>query len=111
MLLLIAGVALFTVGAFPTDVEGAQTTIHGTVHGMLSTLVFTLGPVGMGLISYGYNRKWFFATLLGFVVTSVFAAVVQLELGAMGLAERGLIVLLLSWVVRHVAPHLQNLDG
>jgi len=97
MPLFVAGVALFIVGAFPTDLGGAPTTIHGTIHSLLSLLVFTLGPLGMVVISYSYNRKWFLATLLGFVVTSVFAVSVQLGFGAMGLAERGLIVVLLTW--------------
>jgi hypothetical membrane protein len=95
--LFVTGVALFIVGAFPTDLEGAPITVHGTIHSILSLFVFTLGPLGMVVISYGYNRKWFLATLLGFVVTSVFAVSVQLGFGAMGLAERGLIAVLLTW--------------
>ena len=96
-LLFIAGVALFALGAFPTDLDGAATTLHGTIHEILSAIIFSLGPIGMVLVSYSYGRKWVLATLLGFMATCVFAVIAQLAFGATGLAERGLIALLLTW--------------
>lgn len=96
-LLLVAGFALFTVGAFPTDLEGASTTVHGTVHSALSAVVFTLGPLGMLIVSHGYGRKWLLPTILAFVASSAFAIVVQQLFGFTGLAERGIILVLLVW--------------
>ena len=97
IILSVAGVALFLLGAFPTDIEGAPPTVHGIIHSLLSLFIFSLGPVGMVLVSYGYGRRWFLITVLGFVTTSIFAVIMQLQFEATGLAERGLILLLLAW--------------
>jgi hypothetical membrane protein len=98
-LLLIAGLCLFVVGAFPTDIEGATITLHGTIHGILSQFVFILGPIGVLLISYGYGRRSFFWPILTtFIVAGIFvAADMALSLNATGLAERIFILVLLAW--------------
>lgn len=80
-LLLAAGFTLFTLGAFPTDLQGAAATVHGTVHASLSAVVFTSGPVGMLLVSQGYGRKWLLPTIFAFVASSAFAIIVQLLFG------------------------------
>ena len=97
-LLFIAGLCLFVVGAFPTDIEGAAITLHGTIHGILSQFVFILGPIGILLISYGYGRRSFWPILITFIAAGIFfAADMALSLNATGLAERIFILVLLSW--------------
>jgi hypothetical membrane protein len=97
-LLFIAGLCLLAVGAFPTDVEGAAITLHGTIHSILSQFVFIFGPIGMLLISYGYDRRSFWPTLLAFIAAGgFFAADMVLSLDVTGLAERVFLLVLLSW--------------
>jgi len=96
--LLVAGLALFVVGAFPTDVEGSPVTSHGTIHNLLSQVVFTLGPIGILLVSASRGRKWFLPTLSAFILTGAFFATEGiLSLNMNGLAERLFILVLLSW--------------
>jgi len=97
-MVLIAGLALFFVGAFPTDLEGQATTFHGTVHSLLSQIVFSFGPIGMLLITFSYGKRWFALMLPIYLGTGAFlAANLSLSLGVSGLAERFFIVLLLGW--------------
>jgi hypothetical membrane protein len=100
VLLLASGLALFAVGAFPTDIEGAPATFHGMVHNVLSLLVFTLGPLATILISYAHGRRWLSVALSGFVAAAVVLATVGvLGLAANGLAQRFLIAVLFgSWI-------------
>jgi len=96
--LLIAGLALFSVGSFPTDIEGAVTTFHGTMHSALSQLVFSFGPIGLLLISLSYGKKWFLATLVVYAITGAFLALnLSRAMGMTGLSERFFILFLLSW--------------
>ena len=98
LLLMVGGLALFSVGAFPTDVEGAVSTLHGGIHDLLSQVAFSLGPLGMVLVSYEYGLKLFRTTALSLIITwAFFAADGILALNASGLAERFFILVLLGW--------------
>ncbi|MDA4124915.1 MAG: DUF998 domain-containing protein [Thaumarchaeota archaeon] len=97
-LLFLAGIALFTVGAFPTDLEGTPATLHGIMHSVISQVVFSAGPIGMVLISYAVGRRPFLATLVAWLTAGgFFALVTALSLGASGLAERLFIAVLVVW--------------
>lgn len=97
-LVLVAGISLFLVGLFPTDLEGSATTFHGMVHSVLSQVVFSLGPIGMLLISFCYGKRWFGVSILIYAVTGAFlAANLALSLGQTGIAERFFILFLLCW--------------
>jgi len=97
-LLFIAGISLFVVGIFPTDVEGAPATMHGTIHNIVSQVIFILAPIGMLLISRRADKTWLEATLSAFILAgSFFAANSILVLDATGLAERLFIAVLLGW--------------
>ncbi len=97
-LLVVAGAALFIVGAFPTDIEGAAVTLHGTVHGILSLVVFTLSPVGMLLVSYAEGRRLFWTTASALLAAGSFVtAQITFSLDVAGLAERLFILVLVLW--------------
>ncbi|MDA4117781.1 MAG: DUF998 domain-containing protein [Thaumarchaeota archaeon] len=97
-LLFIAGVCLFAVGAFQTDVEGAAATLHGTVHDILSQFVFVFGPIGMLLVSHANGSRWLWPTLASLAAAGAFfAADAAFSLNAAGLAERIFILVLLVW--------------
>jgi hypothetical membrane protein len=97
-MLFFNGVCLFLVGLFPTDIEGAATTLHGGIHLALSLVVFSLNPACILFISYGKGRKWLVTALSSLVFAGVVVAVdVALALGAAGLAERLFVLVLLAW--------------
>lgn len=97
-LILIAGLSLFLVGAFPTDIEGTPTTFHGSMHVALSAVVFIASPAGMLLDSSGMGRKWLWATSAAMALAFLSAfAVSALALNASGLSERLYIGVLVGW--------------
>jgi hypothetical membrane protein len=101
VLVFVAGAALFTLGFFPTDIEGSSvTTSHGLVHSIVSLLVFITWPVGMLLVSYSFGRIQFLASILALVIAGAFFGLnAALALGAGGLAERIFIAVLLGWAL------------
>jgi hypothetical protein len=95
---VIVGLVMFLIAGFPTDIEGAASTIHGMVHSRLSAVVFTLGPASMVLISYAQGRRWFGVALSVLAASFVFSALTGVfVLGANGLAERFFIAVLFGW--------------
>lgn len=95
---VVAGLALISVAFFPTDLEGAASTLHGTLHSLLSQIVFSFGPIGMLLVSYTRGRRWFVLTLSLYAATGAYlSANLALSLGAGGLAERLFILFLFGW--------------
>lgn len=97
-LLLVAGIALFLVGLFPTDLEGTPGTAHGAAHGLLSLAVFTLGPAGMIVLARTQDHHWLLATLgaLGVAAASLVINA-AFALDANGLAERAVIAVVFGW--------------
>lgn len=99
-LLLVAGVVLFLVGLFPTDIEGAPATAHGTAHNVLSLIVFVLAPTGMLEISHAKGRPWFSVTPLALAVAALSLVLdAALALDASGVVERIVITVIFGWVL------------
>lgn len=98
ILLFFSGVALFAVGAFPTDLEGAQATFHGTVHLALSAVVFIASPSAMLMISSAISRKWLWATLAALAaVVLIASAELPLSVNYSGVVERIYIGVMVAW--------------
>jgi hypothetical membrane protein len=96
-LLLVAGLALFIVGLFPTDLEGSSVTTHGIIHSIVSQIIFITWPVGMLIVSYRLGRKRFTMSFLALVGAGVFFALDKaLSLNIGGLSERIFILVLLG---------------
>lgn len=109
---VIVGLVMFLIAGFPTDIEGAASTIHGIVHSGLSAVVFTLGPASMVLISYAQGRRWFGVALSVLAASFVFSALTGVfVLGANGLAERFFIAVLFGWWMVAAYRALRNPVG
>ena len=95
--LAVAGVAMFAVGGFPTDLEGGAPTFPGTIHSILSEVVFSLGPIGALLVIYSRSRKLFAVALPAYLLAGApLSASLAYSPGYTGLAERIFIAFLLA---------------
>ena len=95
--LLAAGLALLTNAFFQTDIEGAASTVHGTIHGLAGVVFFVASPVGVLLYSRGAGGRRFLLTFAAFVAGYAFVvmgAATRLDIN--GLSER--IVILVVFV-------------
>jgi hypothetical protein len=101
LLLSIAGVCTFTVGFFPTDLEGAPLTATGLVHLNLSALAFIALVLGTLILSQSFRRsevlRRFYksSTVLSVIVAVAFVIVV---IRLSGLTERAFILAFYSWL-------------
>lgn len=99
-LLALDGIALFASGYFQTDIEGAVATFHGQIHDFAGVTFFLTSPAALLLVSRGFGRRWFaivVAALAGAVAFVV--ADGALSLGATGLAERLVILVVFSSLI------------
>jgi hypothetical membrane protein len=100
-LLAIAGVCIFTIGFFPTDLEGTPTTATGRVHVNLSALAFIALVLGTPMLSQSFQRsealKRFYKSsmVLSLIVAVAFVIAV---IGLSGLTERAFILTFYSWL-------------
>jgi hypothetical membrane protein len=99
-LLVPAGLALVVNAFFQTDIEGAATTLHGTIHAVGGVVYFFASPVGLLLISRGIGKWRFRLTLLAFIVGVAFLAINgAMSLGYVGLGERVMILFVFSSLI------------
>jgi len=95
-----AGVALILNAFYNTDIEGAVTTVHGTIHGFGGVVFFLTTPIALLLVGYGFGRKRFALTLLAVAVgPGALALDSVLALDATGLAERVVILVVFSCMI------------
>jgi hypothetical membrane protein len=100
LLFLPAGASLIVNAFFSTDIEGAATTVHGTIHGLGGVVFFITAPVALLLVGHGLGRRRFALTLLA-VALGVGALVLDsvMALDAAGFAERVLILVVFSCMI------------
>ena len=99
-LLAPSGAALVAAGLYRADIEGAAATFHGLAHDVAGAAFFLVTPVALLLIARGFGRTWFRLTLSSLAVAV--AAVVAngaLGLGATGLAERAVILVVFTSII------------
>jgi hypothetical membrane protein len=94
------GVALVLNAFFSTDIEGAASTVHGTIHGLGGVVFFITAPVALILVGRSLGRRRFALTLLA-VALGIGALVLDsvMALEAAGLAERILIFVVFSCMI------------
>ncbi len=93
LFLLPAGLALVINAFFQTDIEGAASTLHGTIHAVGGAVFFVAAPVGLLLVSRGMGGLRFYLTLAAFVATAAFLALDgALGLNVAGLGERVMVL-------------------
>lgn len=101
LLLSTAGVCTFTVGFFPTDLEGAPLTATGAVHVSLSALAFVALVLGTLILSQSFRQsevlRGFYKSsmVLSLIVTVAFVIVV---IRLSGLTERIFILAFYTWL-------------
>jgi hypothetical protein len=101
LLLSIAGVCIFTVGFFPTDLEGAPLTATGVVHVNLSALAFIALVLGTLILSQSFRRSevlrgFYKSSMVLSVIVTVAFVIVVIRLS--GLTERAFILAFYSWL-------------
>jgi len=95
-----AGVALVLNAFYVTDIEGAVSTVHGTIHGIGGVVFFLTAPVALLLVGYGFGGRRFALTVLAIalgVSSLVLDSVMALDVS--GLAERMMILVLFSCMI------------
>jgi len=104
-LLGVWGVGLLIAAMFPIDLDGAPTTLAGTIHSINGPLTFLSLVVGINLVSRGFRQRenwrpiYRFASVLALLMIPVFVAggaAVARESGA-GIAQRVLILTFATW--------------
>lgn len=103
---LVAGLCLFAVGFFPTDLEGAPNTAVGTAHSLLSVVAFLAIILGTLVLSRRFRRtdslrpfyKSSMALAILIVVLLVILSFVQ-TVGYLGIGERVFIFSFYSWML------------
>ena len=99
-LLFLDGLCLVASAFFQTDIEGAAATFHGGVHNFAGVVFFITSPVAVMLLGRRFGSRWFFIALAA--VAGAVAFVVAngvLGLGATGLAERMVILVVFSGLI------------
>ena len=92
ILLFVAGLILLLDSYFTTDLEGAPSTLHGTIHGFGGLVFFVAAPLGILLITRQLGRGRFLACALSLLFGyGLLVASSALSLNAGGLAERMII--------------------
>ena len=100
LLLVLAGLALVVSGLNQTDIEGAAATFHGQVHNVAGVVFFLTSPVAVVLSSSRFGRRWFAVALSAVAGAAAFVvADGVLELGATGLAERLVILVVFASLI------------
>jgi hypothetical membrane protein len=98
-LLFVAGLILVMDSYFTTNLEGAPSTLSGTIHGFGGLIFFTTAPLGVLLTTRKQGRSRFLATLSALIVgfgLLVAGSLASLNVG--GLAERIIIEAILLTV-------------
>lgn len=116
LLLIVACLGLMVTATFPTDLETAKDTLHGTIH----TVSFLVNIVSISVaaltisLSFGADSRWKGARLpaLLIVIALLGAFVVQyltLHRGApYGFTNRAFVLIVMSWLF-FVAYHLKKI--
>jgi len=100
ILLLLSGLMLLTNAFFQTDIEGAVSTLHGTVHGLAGVVFFIASPIGLLLVNRSFGRVRFVLTFAAFALGYGFVLVNSVAgLDAAGLSERIVILFVFSSLI------------
>jgi len=106
LLLMVACLGLMVTAAFPTDLETAKDTLHGTIH----TISFLVNIVSISIaaltlsLSFGADPRWKSARLPALLIVAALlgAFVVQymtLHRGApYGFTNRAFVLVVMSWL-------------
>jgi len=106
-LLVFFGFGLLLIGAFRTDPIGVQTSIEGTIHGVVAKAVFFIFPIASLLIALSLRKdsrwKGLFIHTIATSGLALFLVIGRLwlpdELSWFGLYERILVANTVIWVV------------
>lgn len=99
-LLVIDGLAFAMDSYFTTSPEGAQATLHNTIHGLGGAIIFFTAPIALLLVYSRLGRGKFLVVLAAFIIGVFFeVANSALSLNLGGLAERYLIYFILGSVL------------
>jgi len=101
----LAGIALFLVGFFAADLPGAPTTLHGTIHLVLSIVTFISLTAAVWTVRSAQmdDSRWsrFYNASLGFGIAAFLALLLLFGVSLpteQGLVERILVGVLFLWV-------------
>lgn len=119
LLLAAAGVCLFAVGFFRTDLEGSPVTTTGTVHTSLSGIAFFALIFGTFILSRRFRRvdllrPYYRSSLaLSIAIAVVFLTVLPVStvLGYLGVGERAFIATFYAWLLLNSARALRLARG
>jgi hypothetical protein len=99
------GIGLLVAATFPIDVQGAPTTLAGTIHRINGPLTFLSLVVGTNLVSRGFKHDvtwrpiyWFAAVLALLMIAEFVAGGLMAARGSgAGIAQRVMLVTLATW--------------
>jgi hypothetical protein len=105
-LLVFFGFALLLIGAFRTDLLGAERTIEGSIHGLAATATFWIFPAAILIIAPSLRNDPDWRGLFRYtLVAGVLAIALVITLGVLpdeitwfGLMERLVVVNMIVWV-------------
>jgi hypothetical protein len=104
-LLVFSGFGLLAIGAFHTNAAGTLSTMHGTIHGIVSKTVCVIFPLALWLISSSikHDPRWqrlFHYTIVTVILGFILLIVVYLAYHTtwFGLLERLLVWNMLIWL-------------
>jgi hypothetical membrane protein len=95
-LFLVAGLVLIMDSYFTTNVEGGQATLHGTIHGFGGLVFFITAPIGVILVARKFGRQDLLLAVAGLIIGF---ALLALNAGLSGLAERIILLVIFSSVI------------
>jgi hypothetical protein len=104
--LLIFGFGMLVIGAFATDLVKDAKTIEGTIHGIATTISFSLFPVALFLLSLSFKKDpdWqhlYRYTVIAGILSVLIAITLQFfedGVNYFGLVERILVANMIIWV-------------
>ena len=95
-LFLIAGIVLLMNSYFTTNIEGGPVTVHGTIHGFGGLVFFITAPIGVLLVSRKFGH---YRSLMGAAGLIVGFALLAVNAGLSGLAERVILLVIFTSVI------------
>ncbi len=107
VLLGIGGASMFLLGLFPTDLEGAPSTTHGSLHNLLGLVGFLSLIAGTLVLSRRFGRiqslsKFYKSSVILAIVTAVLFVLLFgffASVGYFGAGERAFLLALASWLL------------
>ena len=96
VLFFVAGLVLIMDAYFTTNVEGGPATLHGTIHGFGGFIFFITAPIGVLVISRKFGRVRVLIAAVGLITGF---ALLALNAGLSGLAERVILLVIFSSVI------------